>query len=60
VTAIFGVVSGESEAQISEWNLRFGRVDRSMTPIAVGGEFFAGRGGRNQPREADIEGLRFL
>lgn len=54
------VLSGESEVRTSDRNLQFALVDRLKTPIAVGEELCAGREGRNQPREADIEGLRFL
>lgn len=58
---IFGdVSSGESEVRTSDRNLQFALVDRLKTPIVVGEELCAGREGRNQPREADIEGLRFL
>lgn len=54
------VSSGESEVRTSDRNLQFELVDRLKTPIVVGEEPCAGREGRNQPREADIEGLRFL
>lgn len=54
------VSNGESEVRTSDRNLQFALVARLKTPIVVGGELCAGREGRNQPREADIEGLRFL
>lgn len=59
--AIYGELqSGGSEVRISERDLRFAGVGRLKTPIEEGEELCAGREGRNQPREADSEGLRFL
>lgn len=54
------VSSGENEVRTSDRNLQLALVVRLKTPIVVGKALCAGREGRNQPREADIEGLRFL
>lgn len=54
------VSSGESEVRTSDRNLQFALVGRLKTAIVVDEELCAGREGRNQPREAGIEGLRLL